>query len=510
MSKDREGDTATPRRWARLRFSIIGPLLAAPAEHGELQARIDELAAKPYVNPTTREVIRFGASTIERWYYAAKDAGDPVAALARKVPSHAGTYPAMPAALVVELEAQYRAHPGWTAQLHHDNLRALVRERPNLGRLPSYTTVRRVMKGRGWIRQAKKRRHGDADELREREPRETRSFEVSHVHALWHLDFHDGSRKVLTAAGAWKTPKLLGVLDDKSRLCCHLQWYLDETGEALVHGLAQAIQKRGLPRALLTDNGAAMIAAETIEGLARLGIVHHTTLPYSPEQNAKQEVLWAQVEGRLIAMLEGEPELSLALLNQATQAWVEEEYQRRRHDELGTSPLDAALAGPSVVRPSPSSTDLRRAFKVQTTRAVRRSDATFTLGGVRFELPWRYRTLTRIAVRVARWDLSSVDLIDPRTGGHLAVILPLDKTANADGRRRATRIATATEPAPAITSMAVPVGIAPHLRQLMADYAATGLPPAYLAKDDAAADLVEIDDDHDIDDDTANPDEDPP
>ena len=39
------------------------------------------------------------ASTIERWYYAARDAADPVLALARKVPSHAGTHPSMPAPL---------------------------------------------------------------------------------------------------------------------------------------------------------------------------------------------------------------------------------------------------------------------------------------------------------------------------------------------------------------------------------------------------------------------------
>jgi putative transposase len=34
----------------------------------------------------------------------------------------------------------------------------------------------------------------------------------------------------------------------------------------------------------LNDNGAAMLAAEVTEGLGRLGIVHETTLPYSPYQ----------------------------------------------------------------------------------------------------------------------------------------------------------------------------------------------------------------------------------
>src|SRR6266446_5759787 len=98
-----------------------------------------------------------------------------------------------------------------------------------------------------------------------------------------------GSRKVLTARGEWQTPILFGVLDDRSRLACHLQWYLAETAEVIAHGLSQAFQKRGLPRAALSDNGAAMTAAEITEGLTRLGILHHTTLPYSPYQNAKQE-----------------------------------------------------------------------------------------------------------------------------------------------------------------------------------------------------------------------------
>jgi len=48
-----------------------------------------------------------------------------------------------------------------------------------------------------------------------------------------------------------------------------------------------------------------MTAAETREGLLRLGITGTTTLPYAPFQNAKQEIVWSQIEGRLLAMLEG-------------------------------------------------------------------------------------------------------------------------------------------------------------------------------------------------------------
>ena len=74
---------------------------------------------------------------------------------------------------------------------------------------------------------------------------------------LWHWDCHFGSRKILTARGEWATPVLFGVLDDRSRLACHLQWYLAENAQNVAHGLSQAFQKRGLPRAAMSDNGAA-------------------------------------------------------------------------------------------------------------------------------------------------------------------------------------------------------------------------------------------------------------
>jgi hypothetical protein len=289
------------------------------------------------------------------------------------------------------------------------------------------------------------------------------------------LDFHHASRKVLTRTGAWVKPMLLGVIDDRSRLVCHLQWYLDETAQSLVHGLSQAFMKRGLPRALMTDNGAAMLSEEVTTGLATLGVVHQTTLPYSPYQNAKQESFWGRVEGRLMAMLEGEQALTLELLNEATQAWVEQEYHRTVHSELKVTPLARYLAGPSVARKCPDAGALRDAFRIEVQRRARRADGTLSLGGGRFEIPARLRHLSVVHVRYARWDFSRVDLVDPRTGTVLCPIKPLDKAANADGQRRRL------DPAGQDLSPLPPTGLAPLLRELLAEYAATGMPPAYLA-----------------------------
>jgi putative transposase len=472
-----EEDGAAPGRlrWARMRFSIIGQLLASPPEPGDLARRIAELADKSWRHPTSGAVLRLSPKTIERMYYLARGEDDPVGALARKVPKHAGTRPSVTVAVTAAIECQYEQHRGWTYQLHHDNLVVLAKKDAALCPMPSYTTVRRFMKDRGMYR-VRKRRHGKLDA--EVVLRETRSYEVAHVNALWHFDFHEGKRNVITAAGERVKPYLLGVLDDCSRVCCHAQWYLSrENTDDLVHGLSQAIQKRGLPRAVLSDNGSPMLAAETRQGLERLSIVQYLTLSRTPEQNGKQEHFWTLVEGRLMPMLEGEPALTIELLNTATQAWIEQEYHRAIHSELKRTPLDRYLEGRDVSRPSPDSEALRRAFRMNVTRTQRTTDGTVTVQGVRFEVPSAYRTLVHLHLRVARWDLSHVNLVDPRTGDHLVTLLPIDKIKNADRARRVL-----PEVAAPPTAARKPAGIAPLLRELMAEYAATGLPPAYLPR----------------------------
>jgi transposase InsO family protein len=340
--------------------------------------------------------------------------------------------------------------------------------------VPSYASVRRFLRRHG----LRKRRGGvsasaGVERAEQRiEEREVRSYEAAHVNALWHLDFHHCRRKVLTASGERVVPLLLGVLDDRSRLCCHAQWYLAETAEYLVHGLCQAILKRGLPRALLTDNGAAMLAGETTEGLARLGVVHHTTLPHSPYQNGKQENFWTQIEGRLMAMLEGVAELDLPLLNRCTQAWVEMEYHRRLHGETGQTPIERFLAGPELTRVAPASNDLGQAFTASARRVQRQSDGTLSLRGVRYEVPNRYRHLRRLQLRYASWDRSHALFVDPHTDRILCRLYPVDLAANADGLRRTNEPLDPTPP---------PAGeMAALLTHLLTEYAATGLPAAYL------------------------------
>jgi putative transposase len=475
------------QRWAEFRFSVIGQLLAAPPSKGELAAAIAALADRTWHHPITDEHTRFGFSTIERWYYRAlKEKSDPVGVLRRKLRADAGQQPAMRGAVRQAILAQYAEHKSWSVQLHHDNLVALADSNPELKPVPSYATLRRFLKANGLNKRRRltSRQTAGADRAESRFlDREVRSYEAEYVGGLVHWDAHHGSRKVLTARGEWATPILFGVLDDRSRLACHLQWYLSETAEVVVHGLCQAFQKRGLPRASLSDNGAAMTAAEVVEGLTRLGVLQQTTLPYSPAQNAKIEILWASVEGRLMAMLEHVPDLSLAKLNEATLAWTEHEYNHKIHSETGETPIRRFLVGPSVMRPCPDSAALRLAFTRTERRMQRKSDGTSVIDGRRFEVPDHYRHLTQLEVRYASWDLSLVHLVDERTGKVLCRLFPQNKAQNASGLRRA-RDELAKEPPAAPPAAAV----APLLQKLLKQQADIGLPPAYLPKDERPKD----------------------
>lgn len=179
-------------------------------------------------------------------------------------------------------------------------------------------------------------------------------------------------------------------------------------------------------------------------------------------------------------MLDGVADLTLEFLNRATQAWVEMEYNRAVHRETRSAPVERFAQSPHVLRESPSSDQLRAAFRLETRRRQRQSDGTISLEGVRFEVPARYRHFRDVAVRYARWDLTRVDLVDEHRGVVLAALYPLDRTANADGRRSVVALpspSTVTE-----DGQKAATELPPLLKQILEEYSATGMPPAYLPK----------------------------
>ncbi len=213
-----------------------------------------------------------------------KKSRDPIEILRVKRRSDASQSRVLSLEVKNAIKNQYREHPGWSYQLHRDNLAVIAKQfSPPVEKI-SYSTLYRYMIAQGLRKKRVVKQKNTAGAVMAAErlaSREVRSYEVDHVNALWHLDFHHGSRKILDQQGQWRKPLLLAILDDHSRLICHAQWYFDETAESLTQGFMQALQKRALPRALMSDNGAAMMSAEFTQGLERLSILHQPTLSLS-------------------------------------------------------------------------------------------------------------------------------------------------------------------------------------------------------------------------------------
>ena len=117
MAQD-EGSGRRQDRWAHLRFAVVGTLLAAPPKKGELQAALTALAERPWQHPIRGVPVRFARSTLERWYYHARNATvDPVGRLRRRLRCDAGQQPSIGEPLRQALRTQYDAHRSWSYQL---------------------------------------------------------------------------------------------------------------------------------------------------------------------------------------------------------------------------------------------------------------------------------------------------------------------------------------------------------------------------------------------------------
>ena len=121
----------------------------------------------------------------------------------------------------------------------------------------------------------------------------------------------------------------------------------------------------------------------------------------------------------------------------------------------------------------PGTVALTAAFRIAVTRTLRRSDATVSVEGVRYQVPAPWRHLRELHLRVARWDLASVEPVDARCAERLCILYPLDKRANAGALRRRVGPGDNDGDANADGGEHEP---APLLKRILHDQDATGLP----------------------------------
>ena len=175
-------------------------------------------------------------------------------------------------------------------------------------------------------------------------------------------------------------------------------------------------------------------------------------------------------------LIENKQAITLAELNQYSFVWVEEEYQRKLHDGINTTPLDRFINDKNIGLEAPTMQEMINAFRRDESRKLRRSDCSISLESIRYEIPYVYRHLRKIMIRYATWDLSNVHIVN-EMGKELMPIFPVDKAANSSsGRKSCGPVNSSVEQ----TQEPVADEIAPLMKKYIQNFEERGLIPAYL------------------------------
>jgi transposase InsO family protein len=256
-------------------------------------------------------------------------------------------------ARVVEMR---RAHPGWGPRTILYWL-----EREGLVPLPGRTSVERCLI-----------RHGLVTPLARRRKRsDYKRWERSRAMELWQMDIVGGVRLVDGSEA-----KMVSGIDDHSRFCVSAYVVARATARPVCDALALAMQRHGVPEAILTDNGKVFTARfgpgpgpVLFDRICRdNGIKHILTAPRSPTTTGKVE-RWHKTLRR--EFLNGKVFASIDDAQHRLDEWVREYNHQRPHQSIGRVPPNERfkLAEP---RPGPVEADEPEAAVVEavTTRRV--------------------------------------------------------------------------------------------------------------------------------------------
>jgi putative transposase len=400
---------------ALFRLSVLGPLVSRDRlDRGELQQIIRELALREYAIPGSRRRL-IGEKTIEAWYYAWRRDG--INGLVPKPRNDRGVSK-LPVAVQEAVLAAKRENP-----------RRSIRQLRHL--LESAGTVARGTLSRSAIHRLLQQH--ELSRVAAPAPEEHRRCVADFANSIWYGDVMHGP--TVTVKGRNRKVYLVSLMDDASRLIAHSAFCTGETALDIEGVLKQAVLKRGLPRKLVVDNGAAYRAA-TLQGIcARLGIHLIYCRPYAPEGKGKLERWHRTFRDHFLAELDVSRLNDLDDLNARVWAWIEQVYHRRPHGGLdGQTPLERYQQDlPNLRLLGHKAAHLDELFHHRVPRKVRR-DGTVSYQGRNFEVPFELSGKT--VQLVVDPHTETVVGVEDAEGKSLGAATPLDATANARRRRR--------------------------------------------------------------------------
>ncbi len=206
-----------------------------------------------------------------------------------------------------------------------------------------------------------------------------RKFEAELPNEIWQSDVLHGPHVQIGAKN--RKTYLIAFIDDHSRLVPHAEFYPSESLKCFSNAFEQALLKRGLPRKLYVDNGAAYRSRQLEYICANLGIALIHARPYKPQGKGKIERLFRTVRSQFLSGFRG---TTLIDLNEALDAWLQEQYHRRKHSATGQGPLARFADNMECIRCAPC--DLQDYFRTVVRRRVNK-DRTIVIDRRLYEAP---------------------------------------------------------------------------------------------------------------------------
>lgn len=197
-----------------------------------------------------------------------------------------------------------------------------------------------------------------------------RHYRKRHKGDLWQTDICEPALKVRDVDGQIKKAYLVAFIDNATGFCVAAQFHACLDGGIVESCLKSALTEHGLPAAIYLDNGAQFVSEQIREACNWLGIRHLRARARYGEGKGQIERHWRTVQESLVIELNAmEQTLTLAQLNTALRAWIEEYYHKRPYSDLKTPPEDLWRQDPTQL-PRVDVVTLEAAFLLRDERKV--------------------------------------------------------------------------------------------------------------------------------------------
>lgn len=407
-------DEEKKKHIAVFRYGVIHEFVSgAELSYGEQEELLREKCNRKWVIPYSARTS-ISRSCIRSWIKKYKEGNNSLESLYPVPRNDIGIPRAMDEDTCMSLISLKKEMPKTTLPvlIEQMNTRGLVTPGIDL----NGTTVYRFLKGQGLMK-------------RDPDKKDRRKFEAELPNELWQSDVMHGPR--VEVDGRLKKTYLIAIIDDHSRLIPHAEFYFSEALDSYLKCLEDAFSKRGLPRKLYVDNGAAFRSnhLEYITASLNISLIH--AKPYQPQGKGKIERWFKTIRTSFLPGFKGS---TIEDLNMCLDFWVNDIYHKRRHGSTGQTPFERFTAKMECLRQAPA--NLKDYFRNVARRKVAK-DRTIVFRGRMYEVP-----VTLIGKQVELlFHESSLDEVEIRYSNRsYGIARPVDLHVNCRVKRDANNM----------------------------------------------------------------------